>query len=214
MTSLFLVALFALDLNPAQAATSAAERAEARVEASQSWADLAQDRDQLARLSQLIADWDRARASGSRAAERRADDALASWLDSELRERRRDLAQARAEVGRSATELQQEKRDDGRVSARKASSERAQLADDARDLADDRADLARVQSDVQQLESIDRQLRTLRSRFERRQELPADAAWKARLYAQLRSLATRELQRDAAERSEDARERAEDRRDR
>ncbi|MFT3711154.1 MAG: hypothetical protein QM817_26290 [Archangium sp.] len=192
MTNRIVVALFVITSSMAcsQPMRNRVERARDRQDLRQDNRQLANDRWDAARVSELLREYDAAMSVGDVARLGGLDAQFNGYVAREITESRVESAQDRKEVRQDRRELRSDR-----------------TVRDGVNLADDKRDAAREFLSRERLQVIQGQLGSLSGRF----DVPAVQA-KRSLYAELVGAAVRELGNDKGERSEDRRELREDRR--
>lgn len=179
-----------------------AQRADNRV-------DQADDKRDAASIVNLVKEWNSAIASGRKGAALDVDRRISGWLEREIDESTRDLAEARREASASSREFRGSRR---QAVALGGGANRVEAADDRRDRRDDRVDLAQASKDLDQTKAVRARLIELQPLFRNGRETPAQVREKGGLYDQLVVMARREVIEGQEEIREDRVETREDRR--
>ncbi len=188
---------------------SAAQSKPRSPEVQDNHADLRDDTRDYNTIVNLIDDWHDAYARNNYRAMSRADAAIASWLNTELRESRRDVSEATRETSKSRRDARGEVRDvyraasNGRFGAAYVQAVQATAA--SRELRDDRGDLKTARIDVARTQSIANELSKMESKFDRGVATRADFERKSALLKELQSMARAEVKSDNREIREDRR---------
>ena len=188
---------------------SAAQSKPRSPEAQDNQADLRDDTRDYNTIVNLIDDWHDAYARNNHRAMAKADAAIATWLNGELRESRREVSEAARETSRSRRDTRGEVHDvyraasHGRYGA--AIVQAAQATSASRDLRDDRGDLKTARIDVARTQRIATELSKMESRFDRGVASRADFQRKSALLKELQSMARAEIKSDNREIREDRR---------
>lgn len=188
---------------------SAAQSKPRSPETQDNQADLRDDTRDYNTLVNLVDDWHDAYARNNYRAMSKADAAIDRWLDSELRESRRDVTEASRETSRSRRDARSETHDvyraasHGRYGA--AIHQAAQAVAVRRELADDRGDLKTARIDVARTQRIATELSKMESKFDRGVATRSDFERKSALLKELQSMARAEIKADNREIREDRR---------
>lgn len=188
---------------------SAAQSRPRSPEVQDNQADLRDDTRDYNTLVKLVDDWHDAYARNNYRAMSRADAAIATWLNNELRESRHEVTEASRETSRSRSDARSETLDVYRAASHGhygvALHQAAQAAAERRDLNDDRGDLKSARVDVARTQSIATELSKMESKFDRGVATRSDFLRKSALLKELQSMARAEIKADNREIREDRR---------
>lgn len=199
---------------------SSAQPIRNRVERANDRKDLRQDRRQVAddardlgAVSTFLAAYDLAVSKNDAVGIKAADAQFQGYLAREAVEANREVAQAQQEVREDRREVRSDRRELGQDLA--LGRRPGVVADDARDLARDKGNLADDKADAARERAARNRLFVIRTELAPLQGLvdPAATTKKRALYAEVVTLAQRDLQRTKVEQREDRRELREDRRE-
>ncbi len=125
-------------------------------------ADQQDDRRDAAEIVELVRSWNAAMAANNPTVALEVDARIFRWLEREIAESTRDLAEARGEAAASTRELRGSRR---QVAAVGGAGNRVETRDDRRDRREHRVDLAQASQDLEQTKAVDARLSALQPAF-------------------------------------------------